>query len=430
MSVTRLRAGLLVTLLVASLTAQADDFARLRELRAAARAAYDAEDYASFLARTRESAELFPDSPAVLYNLACGLALTGQAEAAFEKLERLLRMQLHFDVAADGDFAALKDKPAFESLRTRFEALRAPQGQARRALRLPEKDLITEGLAHDPKSGDWFVSSVHKRKVVRVGKDGRARDFVASRQDGLYAALALKLDPQRRLLWVASSAVAEMEGYLPADEGRAALFAFALDTGKLVRRLEAPGPKLAHNFNDLALDARGTLYLSDAVSGQIWRLPPDGKELEELVPAGRLASPQGLVLSADARVMFVADYSRGLFRLELANGALQPVSAPHDLVLAGIDGLVADGRGGLVAIQNGIAPHRVVRLALDAAGTRVESSQILALGLPEMNEPTLGERLGDELYFVANSQWGSFDKGRLWPMEKLCEPIVLAVKLP
>jgi hypothetical protein len=105
------------------------------------------------------------------------------------------------------------------------------------------------------------------------------------------------------------------------------------------------------------------------------------------------------------------------------------VSAPHDLVLAGIDGLVADGHGGLLAIQNGIAPHRVVRLALDAAGTRVVSGQILAMGLAEMNEPTLGERVGDELYFVANSQWGSFDKGHIWPMEKLSEPAVLALEL-
>jgi len=219
-----------------------------------------------------------------------------------------------------------------------------------------------------------------------------------------------------------------MEGYLPAEEGRAALFAFALDSGKLARKLSPPGPAASHNFNDLAQDARGTLYLSDAVSGQIWRLAADATALEELVPTG-LASPQGLVVAADGRTLFVADYSRGLWRVELPGGALHAVAGPADLVLAGIDGLVADGRGGLVAIQNGVNPHRVVRLALDAAGTRVEAGQILAMGLAEMNEPTLAEVVGDQLFFVANSQWGSFEQGRIWPLDRLSEPIVLALAL-
>ena len=40
--------------------------------------------------------------------------------------------------------------------------------------RCAEKDLITEGVAHDPKTGAFFVSSVRHRKIVRRGA-GRAR---------------------------------------------------------------------------------------------------------------------------------------------------------------------------------------------------------------------------------------------------------------
>jgi hypothetical protein len=60
-----------------------------------------------------------------------------------------------------------------------------------------------------------------------------------------------------------------------------------------------------------------------------------------------------------------------------------------DVLALGIDGLYAVGRD-LVGIQNGIAPHRVVRLRLDARGDRIVSVEVLERARPDYAEPTLG----------------------------------------
>ena len=49
---------------------------------------------------------------------------------------------------------------------------------------------------------------------------------------------------------------------------------------------------------------------------------------------------------------------------------------------------------------------------------------------PLFKEPTLGVVVKQDLFYVANSQWGSFDKGGvLWPIERLKEPVILRLHL-
>ena len=87
-------------------------------------------------------------------------------------------------------------------------------------------------------------------------------------------------------------------------------------------------------------------------------------------------------------------------------------------------------KGSLIAIQNGINPHRVVRLSLNRNGDAVERFDVLEANNPLFDEPTLGVVVKDTFYYVANSQWGAIDnKGQLAPAEKLREPVILKMKL-
>lgn len=63
---------------------------------------------------------------------------------------------------------------------------------------LLEKDLIPENIAYDAKTRAFFVGSMYKAKIIRIGADGVVSDFVPSRRDGLLSVLGMKIDPARR----------------------------------------------------------------------------------------------------------------------------------------------------------------------------------------------------------------------------------------
>src|SRR6478736_4914990 len=61
------------------------------------------------------------------------------------------------------------------------------------AFRLTEKDLIPEGITFDPTTKSFYVSSINKRKIVKVDEQGRVSDFIPSGQDEIGEVLGLKI---------------------------------------------------------------------------------------------------------------------------------------------------------------------------------------------------------------------------------------------
>jgi hypothetical protein len=332
------------------------------------------------------------------------------------------------DIATDPDLESLAALPGFQAVIDKMKALEAPVGRSGVAFTLPEQDLITEGIAHDPRSGSFFVSSVHRRKILRVDKAGVARDFTAEGQDGLMAVLALAVDAPRRALWASSEGVTYMSGFRKEDEGRSFVFEYDLRTGRLRRRLGLPAGVSDGHLSDLTVASGGDLYVSDPESGRVYRLAAGEDALRVLVPPGPLGSPQGLALSADGRWLFVADYTQGIARVDPRSGAVTLLEAPEDAALTGIDGLILLG-GALVGIQNGVRPHRLLSLRLDAAAARIGSVTVLERAHPRWDEPTLGVRVGRDLYYVAASQYGAIQKDGSLAADKLQPPVVLKLSL-
>ncbi len=239
--------------------------------------------------------------------------------------------------------------------------------------------------------------------------------------------MGMKVDAKRRVLWVASSALPQMRGFVPHDEGKAGVFEFDLRTGALRRRYlpaEGSGP---HVFGDLEVAPNGTVYVTDSGSPRIYWIKPGGTM--ELLVEGPFANLPGAALSPDRHRLFVADFSLGLFTVDLQSRAVERVPAPDNLTLRGADGLYFH-RQRLLAVQNGIRPQRVVEFTLDRALERVEGMRVLEQGNPHFDEPTLGVLVRDEFFYVANSQWESFkEDGTVAAGDTLESPVVLRLKL-
>jgi hypothetical protein len=423
----------LAVLLVQALSAvqipAADDPPRnARYYRQQAAAAYKAKDYAAAIENFKKAAELIPDHPTLLYNLACVNSLAGRKSEALASLSKVAEMGLIMPAEKDADLDAIKDTPDFKLILKRFEASKQPVNNSSAGFTIHEKGLITEGLAYDPAEETFFVSSVHKRKILAVAKDGEAKTF-ASEQDGLFSVLGMAVDAKRRVLWVASTAFPQMINFKKEEDGTSAVFKFDLRTRRLLKKYVLSNADKKHALGDLIIHSNGDVFTTDSLSPAVYAIRPQKDEIELFLSDPRFGSPQGLAFSSDEQHLFMADYGTGLFDLDVKTKRVSHLAPLAGATLLGIDGLYFF-KGSLIGVQNGVNPHRVVRVLLSNDLKRVERLEVLESNNPVFLEPTLGVIVKDTFYFIANSQWPLVDgNGKLAAEEKLQEPVVLKMKL-
>lgn len=258
----------------------------------------------------------------------------------------------------------------------------APQAQTR------AEPVLLESLAFDG-AGRMLVSSVHAQGVFRIAPNGALRRWSA--RNARYPIFGIAADPQRRALWGA------IGGATPG------LVRFDLRSGR--RTAYVAGPAEAQWFGDLALGPDGAVYVSDAKAGHVFRLARGATVLERIASVPR-GSFQGLALSPDGTRLVFANYRDGFWGLDLASRVLTKLEAPSDAQLRGVDGVTRDGAS-LIAVQNGVAPPRVLRLTLNAGWTAIESVDVLARDAG-MAEPTSGVVRNGQFVFVSRSQWTEF----------------------
>jgi len=400
--------------------------AEARKVFAEARAAREKGDAAGYLKLMREAQRLRPDQPGAMYRLAGALALNGKHNEALKLLDTIEAQGLFFNAATDADFAGMRDMPAFQKSLSRMKDNMRAREVSDVAFRIPEREFLPEGIAYDPKTKTFYVASVHQGKIVARDANGVVKPFGQGRQDGLWSVLALKVDSERGVLWATTAAVEQTKGLDLSDLGRTALAKYDLKTGKLLKLFEPPRSKDARVFGDLAVTSTGKVYVSDAQQGGIWRVISDksGDKLQQFVKPGTFASPQGMAFPGRGNWMYVVDYSLGMMRVDVKTRKVERVKVPANVCLLGVDALLRH-RDGMVATQNGVNPQRVLKIALDAQGN-VSGARVLESNHSVYAEPTLGVIVDDTLYYVANSQWEKFAKGK--PAADVKEPAIL--KLP
>jgi hypothetical protein len=421
-------AGLLFCAPLAPASRGQDELKQARAYVQQATAAYRAKDFAAYLENLKRALALRPDHPTIIYNLAGAHALAGNQKEALALLARVARMGLVYPAARDDDFNAIKETAEFKDIVARFEANKSHVGQSAVAFTLAERGLVTEGIAYDPAEDAFYVSSAHRRKIIRVGAGGAAKDF-ATERDGLWAAMGMRVDAGRRTLWVATSALPQMTGFTQADKGRSGIFKYDLSTGRLIKKYLIADAAKQHLLGDLTINSSGDVFATDSASAAIYTVNHKKDELELFAEGSPLASPQGLDFSADGRRLFVADYPRGIFVMDVATKQWSRLAPPDDATLLAIDGLYFHN-GSLVAIQNDVNPHRVIRIRLSKDQSRAERVEVVEANNPMFNEPTLGVIARGMFYYVAASQWGAVDNnGKLAPEDRLRDHVILKTKL-
>ena len=415
----------LLLLVATTLSAAPRHTTLLREAAAAAKEG----DNATALARMEKAAKLRPDYPRVQLNLARLYAALQRPDDALAALQRLADMGLHLTIAADPGLASLKEMPRFQTLAQRL----APEAMGKEtsdeaAFSLTDATGIIESCLVDPETLLWYFGDVRNRCIWKrdVSSDTAVLKKFTHDDDALDGVFKLVLSADRKTLWAATATVGAMSGPDAEDGKRTALVAIDFATGRVRARFPVPDDGRKHLLGDFVIAADGTLYATDSFSPVIWRLPAGGTALEPWHESDEFLSLQGIAFDAAGQNFYVADYANGIWRIDAATKTPSLLTAPTNATFFGIDGLYTVP-GGLLAVQNGVNPQRVLRIeGLPVASglgptSTTRSSQattlqnpsvtarVVAQGRPAMIDLALGQVFNGRFHFVGNSGWALFD---------------------
>ena len=404
----------------------ADSAAAARAAWARMIAARRANDLTTASAEARRAALAWPTQAAYHWVHAALAARTGDTAGALAALRAYASLGLGRDLASDSAIASLRGAPSFDAIRATHDRNRAAVARGVVLRQSRDSTLWPVGVDYDSSTGAFYVGSIRRRTVVRVARDGSTHDLWPAATSRIGAVLGVRVDAPHRRIWATTSGMRQMRGYAPADSAIAALLRIDARTGRIERRWDLPAVAGGHVLGDLALGPRGDVWFTDSNEPVLYRLRPGADTLDRFRhPVFR--SLQGLAPSSDGEFVYVADYSHGLLRVRVRDGsAIRLPDAPGSTSL-GCDGIVLH-RGAIVAVQNGVAPSRVVRFALDAAGDSIVSVKVLDQQPALAPEPTIGTMVGDRFVYVATGQFELYDDdGRRRPNTTLTAARLVAV---
>jgi len=389
------------------------------EVRGAPAEPDDAAEVRAQITAVEKLIPSYVDRGALFYFLAASKMHLGETREALDLLRQCMALEEGFDPSGASEFAGLRSERAFmemvERAKTRFPAV----ALARKALVTEEKDLIPEGLAWDSAREVFYLSSLHRRKIVQITTDSQVSDFLQPQQVAIFPVLAIRMDPKDGTIW------ANTWEEKPRASRSQLLHADA--SGKVLARF-APSDSRQHGFNDLVMRKAGDVFLTDSLANQVFRFDPNTKSFSALRLHRELYYPNGIALAEDDRTLYVAD-ALGVLRYDVASSSSADVApGPHN-TLAGVDGLYWY-RGSLVTLQNGIGTPRVAVHKLAEDGTRVTKATILEFRATLSVLPTTGAIRGSDFYFIANSQIDNLNGDKILDVTRL-EPVRIAVvRLP
>ncbi|WP_291845610.1 hypothetical protein [Maricaulis sp.] len=371
--------------------------------------------------------DLKPAHPAVLRALVTIATRAERPDDGFAALDGMVVAGLAFEPT--DDTRSLLEAADSERLSAILSALTAngePVGTGEIIARIDRPDALIEGVAVDIETDRIFVSSVARREILLLEPFARDEPVVfADREDGLWSVFGLFVDDRTRMLWAASGTV-DQTPLDAGEDGGTALFAFDLMTGDLHRRYMIDGAVQMADF----VVRDGTAYVSDSQAPRVYRLDSVSGELEVLSEDPRFVSLQGVALARGA--LYVADYSMGIWRIDLGDGSATLVRA-SDTSLIGIDGLRQTRDGRLIAVRNGARPHQIMAIDLDRAGIEVANVEVLLRGHPAMvgeTEPTLVDLADGRAWLVANAAWSLFPADGSEPAEARPATAIVEIELP
>lgn len=261
-----------------------------------------------------------------------------------------------------------------------------------------------EGVAWSAQQQAFLVSSVRHGTIGKVNLRGEYRAFITD--SALVTTAGLTLDTKRNVLWVAVGDLGAAERSGPNTQGKlAAVAAYDTKTGKRVAYHDLGGLFAGGHFaNDLALDAKGNVYVTDSFSPVIYRVDTAGKATvfaQSELFTGENFNLNGIVAHPSGYLLVNKHNSGELFRVSLQDPTqIDRVQLPE--ALKGADGMVLRSPSRVTLVQNGGADRTLDLVSTDGWKT----ASIARTQKSVYSFPTTAATRGKDVY-VMNSRLDS-----------------------
>jgi sugar lactone lactonase YvrE len=173
--------------------------------------------------------------------------------------------------------------------------------------------------------GTLYVGRVGDGGIVRIKpRTAESTIFIQPGASGSRSILGVFADEASSTLWACSNDLSALGGPATGSDSRSALKAFDLKTGDGKRRVSLPG---SHAFcNDITVDGKGSVYITDSANPTILKLSPGAATFEVFARDSAFSPPQGgigldgIAFGGDGN-LYVTTYTVGeLLRVEIKDG--------------------------------------------------------------------------------------------------------------
>jgi hypothetical protein len=370
--------------------------ADLRDCRAQALAAATQGDYERFHDLAWRAVQKGrPNDPDLMYLLARAQSLSGRLDDALVMLGRIADLGVRTDAATNEDFARVRMLNDWPALAARLDAL-PPAASASTTPSAPLKPsaplaatapssagsaapsamlsfsppvLDPIGLAHDVVSRRFVVADRGAGRLLIVDEiSGHVVNYVSAESAGFYGDITgFTIDPRRGDLWVVSARGT-------GEEATSVLHKLQLVSGRTLLEVRPEGSTPVR-FSAVSVTSDGTVFVLDAIGSRLFRLRPGARFLETVMRLD-MTRPTSLT-SVDDRTLYVAN-DAGVRRIDIDLHAATPVKSAEEL--SGFRTL-AWRAGSLIGVERFDDETAIVRVRLDAGGTRARRREILVPAL-------------------------------------------------
>lgn len=209
-----------------------------------------------------------------------------------------------------------------------------------------------EGIAYNSSTNTFFVGSVKTGTIGIVDMQGQFSQFHVD--SSLKSSFGMKVDARNNWLWVCTGDPL-YSVYADSSTYKKMIRLVAIDTKTGNKKKDMDLSKLfdgKHFANDLTLDAMGNVYVTDSYSPVIYKVPMNGRPsvfAQDELFKGADIGLNGIAWHANNYLLTVNNSNGSILKVDM-NGRVSTVKV--NTFFPGADGLLIDGDGKLILVQN------------------------------------------------------------------------------